>query len=744
MSRLPLLLAFLSGAAALGYELVWMRALSRAFGVSVHALSALLALYLGGLGVGAALGSRWKTPRAARAYAACEIAAGLLALAASAGLARLPELVSRLGGAGPVSMAARLLLAAPLVLPPTMLLGAALPLLARAWPKAARPDDPARAAGTLYAANTAGALAGVLAAAFWTIGTWGEGATVAACAALNLSAGTLGLLLPQAPAAAPRRDPRAAPRAERLYALSGFCALGAEVLWSRQLIPLLGNSSYAFALVLATVLAGSALGSAAGARMRDAGDEQAAFGHAQLALCACMLMSLLSLRSFGLALDSADFLYSPLRGPEDLGRLALCAVVLVGPAAFVMGLLFPIAVRLHARGSAESSAALGGLYAANTLGGIAGSLLAGLWAAQALGAHRSLLLLAALSAALGLWALRGARSLDWRAGAAALALALLGVSLRHDPSVEILMARLAKAGHSTPRLLFHDELAAATITGVDLQGAGALFVNGVDTAGTAVIGTAMAVIPHVLLKRPGPTLVICFGAGNTFRTTSRLAGPAAKVDAVELIDGLAERMPSFYPDAPSHLNAPGRRVFVEDGRQFLLRDGDEYSAIIVDAAPPLYSSGAVNLYTVEFLRLARRRLASDGLFLLWLPLPAFADDYWTILRGVDEVFPESAIWAHPALNGALVIASEKPLSWPKGELARRLARRGALGELPGLTEEKLRANLFPIDARVRAALARHRPLRDDLPETEFPLRRWLAGGRFESDLGFLRAGLKAQ
>lgn len=724
---------FLSGAAALVYETVWLRMLTRAFGVTAHAAAALVALFMGGLALGAALSRRLPARSWPRVYAALEAAAALSAVAGTAAVLRLPELVSSLGASAPLSPWTRALLAAPAVLPSTILLGATLPVLARGVESAGAVSWLSR----LYAVNALGACAGTLAAAFVLIGALGEKATVGFAVALNLAAAGLALTVPagRAPASAPVVPAGRAPwRAMALYGVSGFCALGYEVLWARQLTPLLGNSVYAFALLLCAYL----LGLAAGSRKGASGPALSGFGLWQAALGAAVLLSLLAFEKLGLAASSHDFLYSPIRSGSDFLWLAAEALLLVFPASYCMGRLFPLAAALALEEGAAAPEAAGALYAANTVGGVLGSLAAGFWAIEALGVHRAFQALTALTFLVAGWSLRrsGWRPRDSaRAGLAAAAVMLLAASTSSDPMVEILRRRLDALLGPGSKVVFHDEAAAATVTGYEKGPLRGILINGIDTAGVGIPGTLMAVMPHYLIEKPSSTLVICFGAGNTFRTASQLgAGP---VDAVDLVPTLFERMRHFYADADEYLSKPGNRVIAEDGRQWLLRGTRRYDSIIVDAAPPLFSAGAVNLYTVEFFRLADRSLSEQGMLTLWLPLPSFEEDYWRVLSALTAVFPHAAAWRFASLPGFLVFASRRPLSWPEGELARRLKARPSF-YTKGATEASLRQGFVSDEAGLRARASRYPPLTDDKPVVEFPLPRFLRGAAFVRTPDFLQ------
>lgn len=724
---------FLSGASALACETVWMRMLARCFGVTVHAVAALVALYMGGLALGAALAPRLPGRRWARLYALLEAGAALASLAATAAMSRLPELVARLGQTAPLSPWARFLLAAPVLLPPTILLGATFPIVLRAA-QGESPEAARKLTGRLYTANTLGAAAGTFLAGFWLIGVWGERATVVFAAALSLAAAAI-VWRGNAQADRPRPAKGRAPPlfVLGLYALCGFCALGYEVLWSRQLIPVLGNSVYAFTLILAAYLLGLSLGS----RFSPSrGQALVRFGQAQFGLTAAVLASLAGFRLLGSLTTSPDFLYSPISSALAFPVLAAWALLLVMPTAFALGLLFPLAARLCLEEGQSAESAVSRLYLVNTLGGIAGSLWAGFRGIEAVGVHGAFWILALINAALGAAALARARWKPERpawAAAAAAALILLGAQVLRDPAPQFLQQRLIRAFGPGMAVLFHDESAAATVTGYRGPKEQGLLINGIDTAGTGAAGKLMAVIPYYLVAQPTSTLVICFGAGNTFRTASLLGG---EVDAVDLVGSLFDRMATFFPDAEEHKRAAGRRLLTEDGRHLLLRQDRRYDIIIVDAAPPLFSAGAVNLYTREFFALADRRLTDQGLLAIWLPLPSFEEDYWRILSALTSVFPHTRTWHYPGTAGFLVLAGRQPLEWPQGELDRRLKQRPH-PIAASVTEAKLRSRFLLGGEALRAKASLYPPLTDDRPVVEFPLPRFLARLPQVYDTGFL-------
>jgi len=235
------------------------------------------------------------------------------------------------------------------------------------------------------------------------------------------------------------------------------------------------------------------------------------------------------------------------------------------------------------------------------------------------------------------------------------------------------------------------------------------------------------------MESPRSTLVICFGAGGTYRAAVALGG---EVDAVELVDQVPRHMGDFFPDAPHYLSGPNRRIFVDDGRNFLLRSKRRYDLIIVDAAPPLFSAGTVNLYTREFQTLTREHLTEEGIFTLWLPLPSFENDHWHILRAMTEVFPHVAVWNEEGLAGILCLGSRRPLAWNIAALDRRLQERGA-HQVTDLTGREIAAGFRVNEARLRDFLGPYRAVTDDWPVTEFPLRHFLAHQSLQFDSNFI-------
>lgn len=751
-SRLPSANAVLgaafcaSGAAGLIYQVVWLRLLLRAFGSTTAAASTVVGVFMLGLACGGWAAGRlakgWGRPL--RAYGWLELALIPAALAASVLATRLPALwLVLLPSEDPLAGSAaalRVALAMAVLLTPAALMGATLPLLADHLRRQNASGFPL---AWLYGANTLGAVAGTLLAGFATLGWLGERATLCVAAALNAAAGLAALSLPEAPSQprAPARAPAAGPWARRvipLMALSGFCALGAEVLWTRLLVLLMGTSVYAFSAMLALYLAGVAAGSfVCGrwlARERDLG---AAFCVLQAAAGLSILATFEAYFRLALARTGGEYLYSPLQSFGDFLRLFAVAGVVVVPPTLAYGALFPVAARLaDERGG---SAAVGRLYAFNTLGGMAGSLATGFLLVPLLGTRNALYALAALHLGLAAATLPAGSARRLLGGLLVCGAVALGSAAAAPNSItRVLSARLFSRVPGT--IDFHREGVSGSVTvSRDALGNANLLINGIMVSGKGDVGGLMAHLPLALLESPRRLLVIGLGAGNTFRAG---LDHQVETEVAELEPGVLEAFKTLWSDHAAYLGHPRGRVILNDGRNLLLASPRLYDVIVMDGSPPVFAAGTVNLYTREFMELARGRLAKPGILALWLPTSCFEEDARRIVRSVAETFASLALWVQPRTGGALLLASSAPLAFDGAAFERRVRARG-LWRLPYLRAGQIGPGKIVPDRVLRLLASRRSPVTDDLPATEFPLPLFFSNAPRLEDSDDLIALLRA-
>jgi spermidine synthase len=727
---------FLSGACGLLYEVAWVRAAGTVIGNTTAAVGTVVAVYMGGLGLGAWLGGRVADRRTGARllalYAVLEAGVAVTALAVLP-LLGAAEPVFRVawslaGDLPPLHGALRALLVALVLLPPTTLMGATLPVLSRFLSSSV--EAAPREAGRAYAVNALGGVAGTLAAGFWLVPGVGLRATVLLAAALNLAvAAASGLLargrggetLPQAEPGPAARRPALA-----VAALSGFCSLVYEVAWTRSLVLSLGSTVYAFTLILAAFILGLALGSAAAAFFvprlrrpeRSLGGVQAAIGALAVALLPFLgdlpvriapLME--SLRGRHGALLAAEF--------------GLAGLFVLLPAVF-MGAVFPLTCRLA--GGSGAGRAVGAVYAWNTLGCIVGSLAASFALVPTVG----------LSAAI-----RGAATVNFglaacllgkRAAALPLALAAAAWLLpAWNPKVlasgsflyASIEGRSARAGNVDLRthleqesdLLaqYWDSYGLVTVHRRRSDGTLSMRVNGKTDASTGPLDRAnMLYVGHLpLLCHPEPKRALLVGLGAGLSLAAMERHPLERIDCVEISRAVVRGAAHFREPVGDVLGDPRARLIVGDGRNVLSFGRESYD-VIISQPSNLWISGMANLFTREFFERASERLAPGGLFAQWLHAYRLsAEDFRLVVRTFYSVFPHGGLWEVFPGSDYLMVGARQPVRPAPDVLASRLAATRALEEYLGPEPASGLLGHFIADAADAAAAAGRGPLLTD-------------------------------
>jgi spermidine synthase len=730
-----------SGAAGLIYQVVWSRELVLVFGNTTQAVATIVTAFMAGLGFGSLVGGRLAdtSARPLRLYGAVELAVAALAALlpfAFGGLAEVyrgvwPGLVEQ-----PARLTAvRFALAVAAVAPATFLMGMTLPLLTRYLVRTL--DEAGARLGELYAANTVGAMAGTLLGGFVLIEFLGLRLTSYVAVALNVLAGVGARLLSRrwesgppgtAPQAGPSgRPPRPAvprsflPRRRAVLAatfVSGFVALGLEVLWTRMLAEGTGSSIYIFTTILAIFLLGIALGSALYRRLSRPGGERLG----TLGLC---LAGVGVLAQATVVLGSGVFGHAP---------FFVRTVVVLLPATVLMGYAFPLAGRLATPTAEAAGGSVGLLYAANTAGSILGSFGAAFVLAGTLGTNGSVLLLgglnllvgAALIAAEPPWRPRAAR---W-ASAVLAGLAVVGLVAS---SLEMPLTRTSteNALRRTGLPVTHaeDELATVDTVGGPARGR-RLLVGGVGMTSLTVDTKLMGYLSKALRPDARDFLVIAFGMGSTYRAGLQLG---MRTDAVELSPTVPSRMPVFFPDAGRFLDHPDGRVIVSDGRNFVRLSRERYDLIAVDPAPPIESAGSVVLYTREFLTEGKARLRDGGVFMLWMPYALPLDDFKEHVRTFAGVFGHVRLLLSPGRHGVFMFGSDAPLQFGEGAIRQALGSEAAVRDLDDVPDHPptdadgwvraVRRAEWLADEQVRAFAGPGPQITDDRPRSEYFLWR---------------------
>ena len=445
------------------------------------------------------------------------------------------------------------------------------------------------------------------------------------------------------------------------FALSGFTAMGYEVLWTRALEHYTHNSTYAYTAMLGTFLLGLGLGSAVSSRVADRMPRPLfALGLLQLAIGVSVVASL------GIYMQFEHLVPALLEGIGGLTSWPRAVLLIFTEAGVTMlvttlllGAVFPIVASVVVGSLDRIGRRIGIAYFANTTGSIVGSLGVGFGLLPLLGVRNAFLALVTtnlvIGAALALWAAprRSLGGIAAAAGAGVLVLAFV-----------LVPPRLFEEQYASRfgEIRFYREEVTDTVMVTEAADGGRMirYSDGRGTAGTStVVGDRMyGHLPMLLHPEPRKVLQIAFGVGNSLGAV--LTHPVERVDCVELSPGVIDAAPFFSDTNRNSLEDPRVHLTIHDGRNFLLTSRDTYDVIRLDP-PELHTAGVVNLYTREFYELARDHLREGGIFSIWLnSWMTPEEDMKALLRTLMDVFPHVSVWHDPGMYSWIFNGSMAP------------------------------------------------------------------------------------
>jgi spermidine synthase len=757
--RIVLLIFLLSGFAGLVYEVVWARQLVLVFGNTTQAISAILTGFFGGMAIGSVVGGRLadRVRRPLRMYAILELLVVVTVLLTPATFHGLHEVYR--GAFESLEQNTTLLalvrfgLAMMALGPATILMGATLPTLSRYLIR--DHSQMGEGFGTLYTANTFGAILGTLASGLVLIELIGLNATLAVGAACSGTAGLAAWLLswhtqrvaadtapvpPAAPAPAktsarkkaeasgPAGPSIARPRLALMLAfVSGLTSLGYQNLWTRILSSGTGSSSYIFTSILAIFLIGIAIGAFVFARyLSRTRHPIALLGLAELALAVVVLATLGAETKYPFVLS-----------------FHLQLLVVVVPATLIMGVVFPMSSMLVADSDERVGTSAGMLLGANTLGAICGTFVVPFVLMPTLTSGRSVVLIAAVNALTGLVLLREARSmaLPWRriGGAVSAAVAVVAIGLMVVPNrfVADPEANVLRRKGATMLAQAEDEVASTQAVRLK-SGALHLFVGGYSMTGISTDTRMMAHLPLMVRPDSRSMCVIAFGMGSGYRS-ALIDG--LTVEAVELVPSVPGMFTYFYPDAAQVEANRNGRILVADGRNHVDLTTLKYDLLIVDPPPPMNSSGTAVLFSQEFYQSAKGRLNTGGVMMEWEFNGQSVDEFRSHVRTFRSVFKHVTLVFGPAVpsEGVMMLGSDEPIELTTAGIQSVLSKPGVLDDLttapdspPGVTtaeqwQAQILGNVWLSDAGVDQFAAGGTLITDDRPYTEYDLLRSIFG-----------------
>ncbi len=687
-------LLFFSGAAAFVYELAWARWLTLTLGASAEGLAIVTASTM----VGFAAGAAWLAPRIdasrrpLRTYGSLEIGIGISAGLASTLLHLAPT--ASITASLPRPLVVVLLVG--LVSIPTALMGATLPAVLAS---VRGTDDATLRArlSRLYAANTAGAVVGTLVMGFVLVESLGYIRSAALGCAMNVIVGAIAIALdhrehekdgaiqPETPplaiaatdaapnAMASSQTGRHRHEALFLAAVSGFTVLAHEVLSSRLLVYGLFATSHALAILLATYLAGLAIGA------RLVSGPLARREVSVMHLGAASIFASAITLAFVPALGEVSGIVTVLRGNQvgydvRLAVEAMVAAMLLLPSAIAMGTIFPLAAAFAVTPGREGHD-VGRAVLVNTLAGAVGSLGAAFFLIPLAGVRGAIAIVTFVSALAGAFVVFRTAERARAAGfALALGIGVVGATWLARPVVGLapgegaLVPQHVVDHEAEYAVRCHREGPSAITEVLEHLPSGRVdvLIDGFVAAGSSASAGYMRLmgdLPMALHSAPHRALVICFGTGTTTRAVVARARAASEPGSVDVVDinpdviACAGESSSDNADALAYAN-----VHVQDGRAFLRAGTDRFDVITQEPMPPHFA-GVSALYSVEYYELARARLEVDGILLQWLPMHLTApDDARAIAAASLEVFAEVWIALAPGDYTGLVVMSPSPLA----------------------------------------------------------------------------------
>lgn len=736
------LLFFLSGAAALVYQVVWVRSLTLVFGGSHLAVTAVLSIFMAGLAIGGFVVGRRvdRVVRPLRLYGLLELGIAGSALLFAGLVKAYPSFYVALAQGRDDSTlyltVVRMLFSVVALIVPTMLMGGTLPVLSRFVSR--QSDRLSNHLSFLYGFNTLGAVFGAVLAGFVLLRLYSVSTTLYLAVATNAVIGLVSLVLKERPAgdlatgaadhaakepAGETGAPLAGAPDTRLEALpvrlvlwgiglSGFCALGYEVLWTRVLTIAVGASVYGFTIILVAFLTGIALGSAAyGTLLRalgvaDAGPRRTAawFGLTQVIIGLTALIVTVYLRDIP---ANAVRLQGYVVGAESMSfqarvwaNFALAFIYMVVPALF-MGAAFPIAGEVVARQQKSIGRAVGDVLAFNTVGAILGAAASGFLLIRTFGIERSLQFLVVVNIGLGLAVLASLRKPRWMPAAiAACAVTVMGFLAANPGSARVwdqkyfaVFRSNQPEAFSTPEkvreaventdVLYYAEGIESIVSVIRVKGGEQAFItNGRVEASSHLqaqqVQFSLGHLPTLLTEDPKDILVVGMGSGMTAGAAAVHPG-VERVTIVELeprVRGVARMFDQYNHRV---LDNPKVQVVYNDGRNFLTTTARTFDVITADPIHPWFR-GAGYLYASEYFQLAARHLRPGGVIAQWLPIYELTPlDLASVVRTFQQHFRHTMMWL--THYDAVLVGSNTGFVVDEAALDRRMAHQPVADDL---------------------------------------------------------------
>jgi spermidine synthase len=708
----------ISGATGLIYEVLWARMLGLVFGATTLAVSTVLAAFMGGLALGSALSGKLaqKIRKPLSTYGLMEIGIAIYALLVPLlfrWIDHLYVLIWQQLHPGYFAFSLwRFLLSGLVLLVPTTLMGATLPVLTAALVRS--PTD-SNSVTRLYACNLAGAIIGTLAAGFVLLPALGVRTTILVAAVLNAIVGLVAVGLQRNVQARSNEDAVPLNRVQNpsnpiwyFTALaSGFVTISAQVCWTRTLTMIIGSSTYAFSIVVALFLIGLALGAWFITRKDRSQGLRSAIVKVEALTALSLLFSLFVLNQIPALLINLGLRLHISSWTGLLALQILSATLLILVPAVLMGMVMPL-VLVWASSDRESAVArVGRSYAVNTVGAIAGAFITGFIFIPKTSTRFTLLFAVICCVVVACLAYEPAGGdLALKRSAAiglipVLTIVLFIVAPRmnladlsigaYDSLVRVLAQTregvkedAQTAGPNVHELLMYEEGSTATVSVRRDQNTVSMAINGRTNASDSIYDMPTQVmlgqLPLLIAPKIDNGLIIGYATGVT--VGAMLQSPVQSVTCVELEPGTIAGSQFFNHVNNRPLDDPRATLIIDDARTFLRVTPNRYHVIVSEPSHP-WVPGVANLFTREFFELGRARLSDEGIWVQWVQIYQLStESLRSVLATYQKVFPHVLVFRVGGLSNGkdlLLVGSNKPLNLDR--LAERLREPRMAAEL---------------------------------------------------------------
>ncbi|HLA12008.1 MAG TPA: fused MFS/spermidine synthase [Pyrinomonadaceae bacterium] len=701
----------LSGATGLIYEVIWVRLLGLVFGATTLAISTVLAAFMGGLALGSAIAGRWgaSIKRPFRAYGLLEIAIAVYAIAVPwlfSVVDNLYAFVWQQFQPGFFTFSVwRFVLSCIMLLVPTTLMGATLPILAAALKRSTTYKS--ASVTRLYTCNLVGAIGGTIAAGFFLLPHLGARNTIYFAALVNVIIGIVALLVDRDSTGVQAKEivvELVAAKWEEVLGsnnrtfwyfvafVSGFVTISTQVAWTRVLTMVIGSSTYAFSIVVALFLVGLSAGAYVIGRKDYSRRLLPAILRIEAATAAGLFLSLFIINQIPNLLVELGLNLNISSWPALLALQVAIAALLILLPAFLMGSVMPLVlVWASNRPTSDAVPLVGRSYAVNTVGAIVGAFSTGFLLIPLLTTRFTILFAAGLCLFTGGLAYRprsATADLDLRRSLAvgvsvvlALGLFVISPQLRvadlsigaYDSLVRVLartregvQEESNRTGSMTHQLLMYEEGPTATVSVRKDWGITSLAINGrTNASDSADMPTQVMLGQLPLLVAPSikNSLVVGFASGVT--VGSMLQSPIESVECLELEPATIQASRYFEHVNNRPLDDKRMRLIIDDARTYLRVTDSRYDVIVSEPSHP-WVPGVANLFTQEFFELGRSRLTDQGVFAQWLQIYQLSNDSLrSVLATYKSVFPHVLVFrVGGATKGKdlILLGSMRPLS----------------------------------------------------------------------------------